>query len=124
MLRTSKLGQRIREQKKYVHRELAFTARFTPAELAEMPGLVPDAGMEREAVLVQGVADLAMVAPKEIWLLDFKTDQLKPEELNSRAKMYERQVRLYAAALLRIYQRPVTESWLYFFELNRAVAVS
>jgi len=120
---SSPLGQRIRSQQQFVQRELAFTVRFSPAELATLVGRAFDKSLEGELVLVQGVADLAVIAPNEIWLVDFKTDQLDSHDLTSKVKAYEPQLRLYAAALSRIYHRPVSESWLYFLTLKQAVSV-
>jgi ATP-dependent helicase/nuclease subunit A len=119
----SELGGRIRAEQALVHRELAFTARFGPVELARILGQNTDSTVERESVLVQGIVDLTVITPKEIWLIDFKTDQLMPNEVASRLQMYETQLKLYAASLSRIYQRPVSECWLYFLELRRAVAI-
>lgn len=119
----SDLGKHIRAQSALVHRELAFTVRFSPAELASLLGQPLDASLAGELILVQGVADLAVIAPEAIWLVDFKTDQLNAHELPSRVKAYEPQVRLYACALSLIYRRPVAESWLYFLSLNQAVPV-
>ena len=120
---SSTLGQRIRAQRAFVHRELAFTVRFSPAELAALVGRPIHPGLEGELILVQGVADLAVIAPNEICLVDFKTDQLLSDELASRVKAYEPQVRLYANALSQIYRRPVSESWLSFLTLKQTVAV-
>src|SRR5205807_1402175 len=110
----SKLGQRVRAQARYVRRELAFTTRFSPAEIAELMREVPEANLEDEFVVVQGVADLAVVLPKEIWLIDFKTDAVEPHQVGAKLKLYEPQLKLYARALGRIYQRPVSACWLYF----------
>lgn len=110
----SETGRSIRAQAKYVRRELPFTCRFSPDELASLTGRTPEPGLADEFVVVQGVADLVMLLPGEIWLLDFKTDHLKPAAVPERAKLYEPQLRIYAAALSRIYARPVTKSWLYF----------
>ncbi len=119
----STLGRRIRAEKDFVQRELAFTARFAPAELRAISDQARDPSLEGEFVLVQGVVDLAVIAPKGIWLIDFKTDQLVPNELAARVKTYEPQLRLYSAALSKIYQRPVSESWIYFLGLREAVPV-
>jgi ATP-dependent helicase/nuclease subunit A len=120
---TSDLGERIRSQSAHVRRELLFTSRFDPAELARLTGSPPEPELDGEFVIVQGVADLAVILPAEIWLLDFKTDRLRPDDLPARVKAYAPQVRLYAQALARIYRRPVTESWLYFLSLAEAVQV-
>lgn len=119
----SELGRRIRDQHRFVHRELAFTARFSPEELALSLSQSPDPILNGELVLVQGVADLAVIAPQEIWVVDFKTDHLKPVELGARASFYGPQLKLYAKALSKIYERPVSGAWLYFLALGEAVAV-
>ena len=74
------LGRRIRNHASAVKRELEFTARFTTAELAEI-GLLPRGGGAKEFLVIQGVADLVAVLPDALWLVDFKTDQIKPAEI-------------------------------------------
>jgi len=77
-----------------------------------------------EFVVVQGFADLAVILPAEIWLVDFKTDRVDNAELPAVVSFYEPQLRLYALALARSYRRPVTESWLHFLSLKKSVAVA
>ncbi|HEX4645907.1 MAG TPA: 3'-5' exonuclease, partial [Verrucomicrobiae bacterium] len=121
----SDLGRRIHGHAVQARRELAFTARFTPRELMDLTGAnAQPPGIGDEFVVVQGVADLVVLLPAEIWLVDFKTDEISGEELSSRAKMYGPQLRLYAAALERIYQRPVTERWLHFLALRQSVSLA
>ena len=62
----SDLGQQVRAQAPFVRRELAFTARFTSDELARLAGAPAEPALEAEFVVVQGVADLAVVLPGEI----------------------------------------------------------
>jgi ATP-dependent helicase/nuclease subunit A len=131
----SDLGRRIRAQAENVRRELEFTTRFPPGELEESlvasakaagRPMVVAGGEDRadgEFVVVQGAADLAVLLPGEIWLVDFKTDQITASELAGRVKLYEVQLRLYAQALSRIYGRPVTEAWLHFLALRKSVRV-
>jgi ATP-dependent helicase/nuclease subunit A len=119
----SDLGRRIRLKPQLVHRELAFTARFTPAELAGMLGLADHPGLQADFVLVQGVVDLAIIAPNDVWLVDFKTDELQPHDLQAKVKTYAPQLKLYAQALSKIYRQPVSASWLYFLALKQAVAI-
>ncbi len=120
---TSGLGRKVQAQARFVQRELAFTARFSPEELAAVTGEAREPGLENEFVTVQGVADLAVVQAKEIWLIDFKTDRVAREALADQAKLYEPQLNLYARALARIYRRPVSQCWLYFLALRQPVAV-
>jgi ATP-dependent helicase/nuclease subunit A len=118
----SQIGTRILAQRKYIHREIPFTASFSPADLGEC-GLKVEVGSD-EFVVVQGVVDLAVIQPGEIWLVDFKTDELKVNELADKAQGYEPQLKLYARALARIYQRPVTECCLYFLSVREAVPIA
>jgi len=119
----SELGRQVRSEAKYVRRELVFTARFSPAELSTVTGETMREGLSEEFVVVQGVADLAVVKPSEIWLIDFKTDRPEQNGVDQRVREYERQLQLYSRALCRVYQRPVTKCWLYFLALRRAVSI-
>jgi ATP-dependent helicase/nuclease subunit A len=90
------------------------------AELAGGP-VAPE--LATEFVVVQGVVDLAVVLPQEIWLVDFKTDAVKSDDLPDKTRFYEPQLKLYARALSEVYRRPVSEAWLYFLTAGKAVEV-
>ena len=115
----SELGRKIRAQAANVRRELAFTARFSPAELEALTGVKSAPGLEDEFVVVQGVADLVMLLPEEIWLADFKTDEVRPAELPEKTRLYAPQLKLYAHALEKIYSRLVTKRWLHFLSVRK-----
>ena len=120
----SPIARRIRQTRGRIARELAFTCRLSPADLRclcvpHRPGLG-----DEEFFVVQGVADLVCFEPKRLWLLDFKTDEASGAEFARRQQAYETQLRLYALALERVYRRPVTEAWLYFLALRKAVKVA
>lgn len=119
----SDAGQKIRRQAANVKRELAFTAKFSPAELAAMVGAKSNAGLENEFVVVQGVADLVVLLKEEIWLVDFKTDEVGVADLPAKIKLYAPQLKLYARALEKIYARPVTNSWLHFLSAQQTEPV-
>jgi ATP-dependent helicase/nuclease subunit A len=118
----SELGGKIRAAGGQVRRELPFTARCSPAELAAITG-EESAGLAGEFVIVQGVADLAVLGAEEIWLVDFKTDEISPAELPAKVKNYSTQLKLYAMALAGIFQRPVTAAWLHFLAPQKSVRV-
>jgi ATP-dependent helicase/nuclease subunit A len=116
-------GKKIRAEAAKVRRELAFTARFSPAELETATGVKSATGLADEFVVVQGMADLVVLLPEEIWLLDFKTDDLRRNELSARTKDYAPQLKLYARALEKIYARPVTFCWLHFLAARRTATI-
>jgi len=117
----SSAGRKILSQRDRVQRELPFTAKFNPAELDAIIGANTPPGLEEEFVVVQGVADLMVLLPGEIWLVDFKTDEINPRELAERRRLYEPQLKLYVEALSRIYSRPVTSCWLHFLTARQTV---
>ncbi len=120
----SELGRNIRAQTPdRIHRELPFTARMSRADL-EAAKLSGNTGLpDDEFVVVQGVADVAIILPEEIWLVDFKTDDVDSRELAAKLSFYEPQLKLYALALSRIYRRPATKLWLHFLALKKTIPV-
>lgn len=126
----SDLGTKLRAlPANVVNREMPFTARFQLPELEALlhPGDRSELSArdpESDFVVIQGVADVAVLLPDEIWLLDFKTDRLRDEtELAARMKHYEPQLKIYALALSRIFRKPVTQCWLHFLATRQSVAI-
>ena len=74
-------------------------------------------------MVVQGIADLVVILENEIWLLDFKTDQIEQSELPDKVKTYAPQLKLYAKALARIYRKPVSAAWLHFLSTGETIKV-
>jgi len=120
---SSDVGRKIREQVAHVRRELAFTAKFSPKELDEILGTKSESKLDGEFVVVQGVADVVVLLPKEIWLADFKTDEVHANELPEKMRLYAPQMKLYARALAKIHSRPVTNCWLHFLSARKTVSV-
>lgn len=118
---TSPIAREILAQQQYIRRELPFTARFDAKDFADInPEFAPPPG---EAVIVQGVVDLAVIAPNAIWILDFKTDAVTKSDLKEKVAQYRPQLLLYARALERIYGRAVTKRWLHFLAVGETVSV-
>ena len=55
--------------------------------------------------------------------MDFKTDDIRADELQEKTKFYMPQLKLYAHALEKIYNRPVTNCWLHFLASRRTVKI-
>lgn len=77
-------------------------------------------GKTEEIVLLQGVIDCLIRGDKGWIMLDYKTDQL-PDVLNEKEKdrlydRYQLQLYLYARAVEDIWNEPVEEAYLYFFD--------
>ncbi len=120
----SSLGKKISAQPAdFVQRELPFTARFSPTELAQIIGRKTEDSPDDEFVIVQGVADLAVLLPDEIWLVDFKTDQIRSGELAEKIQTYTPQLQLYAAALEKIFARKITLRALHFLAARKTEEV-
>jgi ATP-dependent helicase/nuclease subunit A len=82
-----------------------------------------DPALEDEQILLQGVVDCALIEPDGITVVDFKTDYVTEETLPGVADRYRPQVQAYAQAMERIYQRPLKQALLYFFHMDRFVAL-
>jgi ATP-dependent helicase/nuclease subunit A len=80
-------------------------------------------GLEGEKILLQGVVDCALVEEDGMTILDFKTDQVTEGTLAAAVERYRSQVETYGEAMERIYEMPVKQLYLYFFRLNRFVAL-
>lgn len=119
----SETGAQLQAHAAAVRRELPFTARFEAGALAELGLTEFSAVGPGEFVIVQGVIDLAVVLPEEIWILDFKTDHFPVTQLAEKTNLYRPQLELYAQAISRIHSRPVTRRWLHFLTHRSTTAL-
>lgn len=69
--------------------------------------------------MLQGIADCMFEENGEIVLVDYKTDRVNSEKIL--VSRYDLQIKLYAAALGKIFGKRVREAYLYSFCLNKAV---
>ena len=68
-----------------------------------------------EEVLLQGVVDCCIEDDEGLCIVDYKTDNVRSEEeISKRAALYSSQLAAYAAALERIFKKPIKECALYF----------
>jgi len=121
------VGGAILERRSNVQRELEFTSGFPVSELAELAELAGGSvasPSSADQVLVQGIVDLAVIGPGDIWIIDYKTDDVPAPAVAERAQRYRPQVELYRRALARIYGRPVTRVWLHFLSPGITVDLS
>lgn len=81
-------------------------------------GAVYDEALAGEEVLLQGVVDCALIEEDGITVIDFKTDYVTAETLPAVIDRYRPQVRAYAQAMHRIYQKDIKQALLYFFSLD------
>ena len=112
---SSELGKKLRTSTQ-VLREFKFSI------LEDGSRFAPD--LEGEEILFQGVVDCALMEEDGITVIDFKTDFVTEETLSRKVEHYRPQVSAYAAALERIFQKPIKASVLYFFRMNRFVSIS
>ena len=107
-----------------VLRELDFITALPAAEVLSAQGTAPadSAAVAQAKVLVQGIADLVLVFPDHLELLDYKTDRRKSEADFLAA--YRAQLDLYALAISkRFAPKPVTYKGIYSLELGKLIEV-
>jgi len=119
----SPLGRRLRAAGP-VWRELPFTLALPAAEVYPEAAAKlnletsPGNGLTGELVLVQGVIDCLFDEGDGLVLLDYKTDRVKPDQLEEMAVRYRGQLNLYARAVESILGRKVKEKFLYLFNVG------
>ena len=107
-----------------VRREMDFITALPAAAVLAAQGTPPQeaAAVQAEQVLVQGIADLVLVYPDHLELLDYKTDRRKTEEEFLQA--YRAQLNLYALAIdKRFAPKKVTYKGIYSLELGKLIEV-
>ncbi|MDB5521352.1 MAG: helicase/exodeoxyribonuclease subunit, partial [Tardiphaga sp.] len=85
-----------------------FTALFAPGSRAEVAivGRVPQPG--GGTALVSGQIDRLVVTPRQVLIVDYKTNHAPPRDLASVPAVYVRQLALYRAVLMKLHpDRPV-----------------
>lgn len=109
----SDLGCRLR-QAKHIWRELPFSLRLDASLLygPECAG---------EHVFVQGIVDCVWQEGTGAVLIDFKSDHVTQEDYRLASERYRVQLDLYTQALQELFQLPVTERYLYFLRIGKAV---
>lgn len=79
--------------------------------------------VQDDKILLQGVVDCAIVEDDGITVLDFKTDRVTSDTVQSVADSYKLQVETYARAVSRIFEKNVISCQLYFFRTNQFIEV-
>lgn len=83
-------------------------------------------GDEKEKVLIQGVIDCIVFTAEGLVLVDYKTDEIRKDELTEKTierlkNRYRIQMKLYKRALEDILAQPVMKTYLYFFSKKLTV---
>lgn len=95
------------------YKEYRFLTKVKAKEICE------DVTDDNEYSVVQGVADCIIENEYDIIIIDFKTDKIKDESvLKSR---YDRQLDLYANALSKIFDKPVSKKIIYSFYMRKCI---
>ena len=115
----SKLGQRMKTaaEQNVLYREQPFV-------IAQKMNQIEAAWNGEETVLVQGIIDAYFIEDDEIVLVDYKTDKVSPGGEQDLIDLYHIQLEDYAAALERMLQKKVKETYIYSFTLRKMIPLS
>lgn len=92
-----------------IHREIKVSS-FVPANELENTSF-------NDEILVQGIADCVFEENGELVLVDYKTDKVDTE--NELLERYQNQLSFYKRAIEKTLEKPVKETLLYSFWLNK-----
>ena len=113
----SELGCRLKESVK-THKEYSFYTKITAGEIFDDL----DEAEKNTEILLQGTIDCFFEEKDgKIILLDYKTDNIKEDEADERAKQYKIQIDCYNKALKSIFEKKTDESYIYFLNCQKAV---
>ncbi|MBC7577046.1 MAG: double-strand break repair helicase AddA [Tardiphaga sp.] len=79
-----------------------FAELFSPGSRAEV-SIVGRLRRRGQPLLVSGQIDRLVVTPKEVWIVDYKTNHAPPRALAEAPEAYVRQLALYRAVLAKLY---------------------
>mgnify|MGYP000566115735 CR=1 FL=1 len=90
---------------------------LSPADIQHLSG---------ESILVQGVMDVLFWESRHSApvLLDYKTDELSPEQVKQAAESYRPQLSLYARAITEALGEPCREIWVVFLAARQDVRLA
>lgn len=108
----SPLAERIRTAKSE-RREVRFVCRIPVSYYTDNPG-------QEGEMLMQGAIDLLYETEQGYHIVDFKSDRLGEKELLAQ---YSKQLNLYAAAVRRLYDKPVLGCSVWSFRLKKEIPV-
>ncbi len=101
----------------FVKREMRFLTEI-PARTVENS---LDLSFDNEKIIIQGAVDLCFAELDGIVILDFKTDRVSEEaELIS---AYSEQLKYYAKACEKIFEKPIKQMYIYSFSLSRLIEI-
>lgn len=110
------VGQRLLKAKQ-VLRETPFSYGLQAGEIYPF---APES-TRAEMVLIQGVIDCLLEDEEGLVLLDYKTDAVRPDDIPQLAERYRVQLALYAKAVEQIWKKPVTQTYLFYFDGSHLV---
>ena len=112
-------GKRMHQaaKKKQLYKEQPFVLGVDSGEI------YPDTEC-RAQLLVQGIIDAYFIEDDEIVLVDYKTDKVSPGGEQDLIDLYHIQLEDYAAALERMLQKKVKETYIYSFTLRKMIPLS
>jgi ATP-dependent helicase/nuclease subunit A len=120
---SSKTGRLILSKSTFIRREVPFTFRVGSTEAKRISSDLMQHLTEGDFVIVQGIADLIVLQPEEMWLLDFKTNRSNGQAIKELTNRYRPQIELYTLALESIFKRKVTKRWLHFLSSRQTVSL-
>ncbi|WP_234119459.1 helicase-exonuclease AddAB subunit AddA [Clostridium hydrogenum] len=113
----SSIAKRMLASKK-IYREFPFQMKVKSTDIYE--NLIEDK-YEAENIIIQGIVDLYFEEEDGIVLLDYKTDYVTEENIESIRERYKAQINYYSKALEKVTELKVKEKYLYLFSIGKLV---
>lgn len=114
----SPLGQRMQaaDRRGELHREQPFV-------ISVLANQIKEEYDSREEILIQGIMDAYFEEEGELVLVDYKTDKVWNNKIETLVEKYQVQLRYYREALERVTGKKVKETYIYSLQMGKAVEV-
>ena len=114
----SPMGQRMQsaDRRGELHREQPFVISVPANQIKEEYD-------SREEILIQGIMDAYFEEEGELVLVDYKTDKVWNNKIETLVEKYQVQLRYYKEALERVTGKKVKETYIYSLQIGKAVEV-
>ncbi|UMZ74075.1 helicase-exonuclease AddAB subunit AddA [Natranaerofaba carboxydovora] len=122
----TELGKRVLQNKDNLTREINFTLGVSYKDIEiyeEMEETDNNCEEKDEIIVIQGAVDYLIEEKDGFLLIDFKTDNIKENELKRLQKDYKVQLDYYKMAVEKIYNKEVKETYIYHIMLEKAIRV-
>ena len=111
------------QNSKFINKEVPFAMNISPNDAYLAQNYTQKESLSDALIVVHGIIDCYFEEKKGIILLDYKTDNIKPGEVNTVQKRHKVQMDIYKNALQKITGKNVIQSIIYVLSTGEEIEI-